>query len=44
MNGGGAGVDAGAPIRLNRCEVLLQRAHEINASSDKKSPSDKAGG
>ena len=32
------------PIRLNRCEVLLQRAHEIDASSDKKSPSDKAGG
>ena len=31
-------------IRLNGCEVLLQRASEINASSDKKSPSDKAGG
>lgn len=42
---GGAGVDAGAPtIRLNRCEVLLQRAREINTSSDKKSPSDKVGG
>lgn len=41
--GGGAGVDAGAPIRLNRCEVLLQRAHEINASSEKNPPAIKLG-